>query len=261
MSNLFSVIRAANPEQSRHLLTTETGRRMTYGDLFRETGRFANALVSLGVKPGDRVAVQIDKSPEALVLYLACIRSGAVLLPLNTGYTLGEVEYFLRDAEPSLVVVAPARHHEVEALCAQLGIGACESLGTDCDGSLAEIVDLYDSAFTDVERGGDDLAAILYTSGTTGRSKGAMLTHHNLLSNADTLVEYWRFSKDDVLLHALPVFHTHGLFVAINTALMAGSSLIFLSKFDVGDVLHHLPRATCMMGVPTFMSASCNRKA
>ncbi|WP_430397447.1 malonate--CoA ligase [Ferrovibrio sp.] len=252
MGNLFAAIRAANQDVSRTFLVTGSGRHVNYADLFRDSGRMANALVILGVKPGDRVAVQIDKSPEALTLYLACLRSGAVYLPLNTGYTAREIEYFLRDAEPRVVIASPHRHVEIDDLCISLGIEICESLGVEGDGTFCEIVDLCDPAFADVERQPDDLAAILYTSGTTGRSKGAMLTHHNLFSNAETLQSYWRFTKDDVLLHALPIFHTHGLFVASNVTLLAGASMIFLSKFDGDEVIRHLPRTTSMMGVPTF---------
>ncbi len=229
------------------------GRRMTYGDLFAETGRLANALASFDVKRGDRVAVQVDKSPEAVLLYLSCARVGAVFLPLNTAYTATELEYFLGDAEPALTVSSPARFDEVRALVGKLGVGQAASLGVDGEtGTLMERARGCSPDFDDVSVGDDDLAAILYTSGTTGRSKGAMLTHANLASNALTLKDAWRFTQDDVLLHALPVYHTHGLFVATNTILAAGAAMIFQPGFDAGRVLARLPDATVFMGVPTF---------
>jgi malonyl-CoA/methylmalonyl-CoA synthetase len=233
------------------LLETPDGRTLTYDDFFRIAARFAHALRARGVNPGDRVAVQVDKSPEALALYVACVRAGAVYLPLNTAYTPSEVSYFVGDAEPRVVVCRPADREQVETIAAQVG-GTAVSLGTRGDGSLAELAAEQPDTFEDHPSGPDDLAAILYTSGTTGRSKGAMMTHRNLASNAATLKEYWRFSEGDVLLHALPIYHTHGLFVATNVTLAAGASMLFLPKFDADDVMRLLPRATAMMGVPTF---------
>jgi malonyl-CoA/methylmalonyl-CoA synthetase len=233
------------------LLETPDGRTFTYDEFFRIAARFAHALRARGVNPGDRVAVQVDKSPEALALYVACVRAGAVYLPLNTAYTPSEVSYFVGDAEPRVVVCRPADREQVETIAAQVG-GRAESLGTRGDGSLAELAAEQPDTFEDHPSGPDDLAAILYTSGTTGRSKGAMMTHRNLASNAATLKEYWQFSAGDVLLHALPIYHTHGLFVATNVTLAAGASMLFLPKFDADDVMRLLPRATAMMGVPTF---------
>ena len=206
----------------------------------RLSGRFANALVDLGVAPGDRVAVQVDKSAEALLLYLGCLRAGAVYLPLNTGYTGPELSYFLTDSGPTVFVCAPAKEAEADAVRRAAGVPHLETLGTEGDGSLADKARRSAPDFADRERGADDLAAILYTSGTTGRSKGAMLTHANLSSNALALTDTWRFDGDDVLLHALPIFHTHGLFVATNVTLMAGASMILLPGFDLEAVLRVL---------------------
>nr|WP_244595706.1 malonyl-CoA synthase [Bosea lathyri] len=227
------------------------GSRRTYGDVLDESGRFASALVGLGVKPGDRVAVQVEKSFDALMLYLGTVRAGAVFLPLNTAYTPAEIEYFLGDAEPDVFVCDPARAVALLPYAEKAG-AKLETLDSDRGGSLVYKADAAVASFEDVPRGPDDLAAILYTSGTTGRSKGAMLSHDNLASNALALVEYWRFGNRDVLLHALPIFHTHGLFVATNVVLFAGASMILLPKFDPEQVFKDLPQATCMMGVPTF---------
>jgi len=196
---------------------------MTYGDADALSGGVANTLRARGVRPGDRVAVQIEKSPFAVLLYLACLRSGAIFVPINTAYTDAEVADLVADAEPALVVRDAEGFGEVKR-----------------------------DAFEDVDPEPDDVAAILYTSGTTGRPKGAMLTHRNLASNAAALHQAWGFRSDDVLLHALPVFHAHGLFVAINCTLANGTPMIFLPRFDAGVVIEHLPRATIFMGVPTF---------
>jgi len=204
------------------------------------------------VAPGDRVAVQIDKSPDMIVVMLACLRAGAVLLPVNTAYTLAELEYFLSDAKPALTLCRPATLDAVRALAQKLGLPAVESLGASRDGGFAERIAAAPPAFETVPRASDDLAAILYTSGTTGRSKGAMLTHDNLASNALVLIDVWRFTSADVLIHALPVFHTHGLFVATNVALMSGATMIFQPRFDADAIVAALPRATSLMGVPTF---------
>lgn len=250
--NLFSIIRNGIADSSAPFIVSPDGRTLTYGQAFASTGRLANLLVARGVKPGDRVAVQVEKSPEAIVLYLACLRAGAVYLPLNTAYTLNELEYFLGDAGPALVVCDPARKDDIAAVAGKLGIGAVETLAADGTGSVSSEAQGLPEAFADVARSSDDLAAFLYTSGTTGRSKGAMLTHGNLGSNAAVLKDFWRFSKSDVLLHALPIFHTHGLFVATNVTLLAGSSMIFLPKFDPNEMFRLMPLATTMMGVPTF---------
>ena len=239
-------------ELDRRLVETAEGQGLTYGGFVGLAGRFANALVSRGVGPGDRVAVQVEKSVAALALYIGCVRAGAVFLPLNTAYTRAELDYFVADAEPRLLVVDPARRASLADLADSPGAPRVETLDAAGAGSLAEAAAACAPAFDDVSRAPDDLAAILYTSGTTGRSKGAMLTHANLLSNALTLVEAWRFTRDDVLLHALPIFHTHGLFVATNTVLAAGAAMLFLPRFDAATVVRHLPRSTTLMGVPTF---------
>lgn len=251
MSNhLFDAIRkSVRPEDS--FIETLSSKRFSYGDMLTLSARLAAAIVQRGVQPGDRVAVQVEKSPEALMLYLACVRAGAVYLPLNTAYTLAELDYFIGDAEPRLVVCSPAAEGGLQQIAAQKG-AVVETLDDVGGGSLMELARTKAPEFNDVSRGPDDLAAILYTSGTTGRSKGAMLTHDNLLSNATTLRDCWRFTRTDRLIHALPIFHTHGLFVASNVTLLAGSSMVFLPKFDADQVLKLMPDATCMMGVPTF---------
>jgi malonyl-CoA/methylmalonyl-CoA synthetase len=213
--------------------------------------RAANALHAQGVVAGDRVAVQVAKTPEALALYGATVAAGAVFMPLNTAYTPAEVDYFVGDAAPRLLLTDPGR---VDAfLSVAAGHGAV-AMGLDATGrgSFRDLCDAQSDAFTVASRGEDDLAALLYTSGTTGRSKGAMLTQGNLLSNAEMLAREWRFTPDDVLLHALPIFHTHGLFVATNVALFSDASMLFMPDFDLDTILRFLPRASVMMGVPTF---------
>ncbi|PTE06859.1 malonate--CoA ligase [Mesorhizobium helmanticense] len=252
MSNhLFDAFRARMPAPGRLLMETDDGRSLTYGDMLARSAQLAHALLQLAVEPGDRVAVQVEKSPEAVLLYLACLRAGAVFLPLNTAYTLTELGYFFGDAEPRLVVCDPRSATDIEPL-AQASGATTVTLGRNGEGSLIDQASRQSADFHDVARGPDDLAAILYTSGTTGRSKGAMLSHENLASNARVLVEHWRFTSDDVLIHALPIFHTHGLFVATNVILMAGASMLFETKFDPARIVSLLPRATALMGVPTF---------
>ena len=232
------------------------GRVYTYRDVDAVSARFAKAVITLGVKPGDRVAVQVEKSIEAMMLYLGTVRAGGVFLPLNTAYTASEIAYFIGDAEPALVVCDPSRadalRPHAEGAGARLEtMGVWKNAATPA-GTIFDHVPPGADDFADVPREPDDLAAILYTSGTTGRSKGAMLTHDNLLSNARVLAETWRFTADDVLVHALPIFHTHGLFVAGNVVLLAGARMIWMDRFDVEAVITALPRATSMMGVPTF---------
>ncbi len=223
-----------------------------HADLHARAAQMAGALIARGVAPGDRVAAQVEKSKAAFALYLGTLKAGAVFLPLNTAYTAGEVEHFLRDAAPRLVVCDPARRDVVGALAQACGVGAVETLDAEGRGSLADLAGGQASTIAAAPRRADDLAAILYTSGTTGRSKGAMLTHGNLVSNAEALVGLWRFTAADRLLHALPTYHTHGLFTAATTALFAGASLLFMPRFDAEAVIEALPEATAMMGVPTF---------
>ncbi|WP_095203008.1 malonate--CoA ligase [Mesorhizobium carmichaelinearum] len=252
MSNhLFDAFRSRMPAPERLLMETDDGRSLSYGDMLARSAQLAHALLQLDVEPGDRVAVQVEKSPEALLLYLACVRAGAVFLPLNIAYTLTELGYFFGDAAPRVIVCDPARSADIERMVEPSG-AVVITLDRNGRGSLTDQASRQSSQFHDVERGADDLAAILYTSGTTGRSKGAMLSHENLASNAWVLVEQWRFTSDDVLIHALPIFHTHGLFVATNVILMAGAAMLFEQKFDPARIVALLPRATALMGVPTF---------
>jgi malonyl-CoA/methylmalonyl-CoA synthetase len=250
-ANLFSRLFDRLDDPNRLAIETLDGQRVSYGDLVARTGQMANVLVSRGLKPGDRVAAQGEKSVSGLVLYLATVRAGAVYLPLNTAYTLNELEYFITDAEPALVVCDPPKVEGIGAIAAKVH-ARVETLGADGKGSLTEAADQASKEFWTVARANDDLAAILYTSGTTGRSKGAMLSHDNLASNSLTLVDYWRFTDKDVLVHALPIYHTHGLFVASNVTLFARASMIFLPKFDPDLIIRLMARATVLMGVPTF---------
>ena len=250
--NLFSQIssRVSNPNAS--FMRMADGAVLSYGEAFALSARYANVLRNKGVVIGDRVAVQVEKSPEAIILYLACLRVGAAFLPLNTAYTTAELEYFIGDASPHIFVCDPSKQDEIAPVCGGHGVASLLTLGAKGEGTLPELAASMDDSYPTAAVEASDLAAMLYTSGTTGRSKGAMLTHANLSSNARTLVEYWQFTKDDVLLHALPIFHTHGLFVATNVILFAGASMIFLPKFDVEAIRRELPGATTLMGVPTF---------
>jgi malonyl-CoA/methylmalonyl-CoA synthetase len=250
-ANLFSRLFDGLDDPKRLAIETIDEQRISYGDLISRAGQIANVLVDRGVKPGDRVAAQTEKSVTGLVLYLATVRAGAVYLPLNTAYTLNELKYFITDAEPSLVVCDPSKAEGIHAIAAKVG-ARVETLGPDGKGSLSDAADKAPTEFATVPRADDDLAAILYTSGTTGRSKGAMLTHDNLASNSLTLVDYWRFTDKDVLIHALPIYHTHGLFVASNVTLFARAAMIFLPKLDPDLIIKLMARSTVLMGVPTF---------
>ncbi len=250
MSNhLFGAIAAVAARAGEAPFLETAGGVLTYRDMLETSGRLAARLLALGVEPGDRVAAQVEKSPEALMLYLATVRAGAVYLPLNTAYTLAELDYFVGDAEPALVVCDPRAEAGLAPIAARVGARVAT---LDAAGAGSLTADLPGEPAAPVDRGSDDLAAILYTSGTTGRSKGAMLSHGNLLSNAETLAAEWRFTAEDRLIHALPIFHTHGLFVAGNVVLVSGASMIFLPKFDADEVIGLMGRATTMMGVPTF---------
>jgi len=235
---------------------------LTFGELRVLAAKMSNCLVKIGAVPGDRIAVQVEKSPEALALYLAVLQCGCVYLPLNTAYTPDELQYFMGNAEPSVVVASQKKKEDFEAI-EQESKSAFRFLSLEADGSgsLMEGSDSEPSDFCVVASRTDDIAAILYTSGTTGRPKGAMLSHGNLLSNAEVLTEYWGWQERDVLLHALPIFHAHGLFVACNISLMMGSEMIFLPKFDVDDVIEELPNCTVMMGVPTFYTRLLQEEA
>ena len=246
-NHLFDGLLGGREADTRVVFDVPGGRTWTCAELIECSGQMANLLVASGIEPGDRIAVQVHKSVEAIALYLASVRAGGVFLPLNTAYTRSEVDYFLGDAEPAILVCASDRAGEYEGIDATLF-----TLDGDGSGSLSDAAKSCETGFDSIPRAANDLAAILYTSGTTGLSKGAMLSHDNLLSNALTLVDYWRFGEDDVLLHALPIFHTHGLFVATNTLFIAGGSMIFLARFDIDAMLEQLPRSTALMGVPTF---------
>lgn len=250
---LFDALLAGRQQGSGELLITDSGETVSDQQFLDTAAIYAGVLADVGVQPDDRVAVQVNKSWQALALYVACIRHGAVFLPLNTAYTPDELAYFLGDAEPSLFVVDPARHDDANALVAKAaGSTAVHTLSSTGSGTLVDAARDVEAATSVCPRGPDDLAAILYTSGTTGRSKGAMLTQKNLLSNAKTLVSAWNFSPEDVLLHALPIFHTHGLFVACHCSLLSGARMRYHSAFNVDAMVRDLPHATVLMGVPTF---------
>jgi malonyl-CoA/methylmalonyl-CoA synthetase len=231
--------------------TCDDGRSFSGAFFWSLSGRLANWLRSTGLKPGDRVALHVEKSVEALALFWACVRGGYIYLPLNSAYTLAEVSYFVGDAEPRVLVCTPREHAHFAQQFGDAGL-LVMSLGDAGDGSLIEAIAPISGDHTDHVSEWDDVAAILYTSGTTGKSKGAMLTHGNLASNALALIDAWKFTDRDVLIHALPVFHTHGLFVATNTVLLSGGSMLFRRKFDAADVVSLMPSATVLMGVPTF---------
>lgn len=251
MQTIFqSFITSAEGNPGKVLFARPGGSDITYDKAQKLVGQFAAVLTEIGVKPGDRVAVQTDKSPETICLYLATLQVGGVYLPLNTAYTGAEIDYFLGDAAPRLFVCTPAgladhKARETDNLLV-------ESLGAKGDGSLIELADKAQATADIVDRAMDDHAAILYTSGTTGRSKGAVLTHGNLASNVGALLKSWHFTGEDRLIHALPIFHTHGLFVAANMSIVAGATMIWLAKFDGEEAIDLMSDATVLMGVPTF---------
>ena len=237
-------------DSDKPFLITPHG-NMSYAEFSAQTNRIANCLTASGVKPGDRVAVQAEKSVSQLALYAATIKAGGIYLPLNTGYTPLELEYFLKDAKPAIIVVSQAFKEKIEPFSKTLK-AALLTLNHDGTGTLNAQANEASQQFDTVARDSEDLAAILYTSGTTGRSKGAQICQRNLVSNAQVLADAWQFTADDTLLHMLPIYHTHGLFVACNLLAIVGGSMIFLPKFSVENVLTWMPQATTMMGVPTF---------
>ena len=252
MSNpLYDALFGEHEDKSTPFLHLTNNKTVSHEEFLALAARIANTITHLGIMPGDRVAAQIKKSPETLALYAACVQAGFIFLPLNTAYTADELSYFIEDSGASLIICDADNHPSLSALGTRFD-AAVETLNADGTGSLIEKANEQPSSFETVDRDTNDLAALLYTSGTTGRSKGAMLTQGNLLSNAEVLVSEWRFTHADVLIHALPIFHTHGLFVATNIALLAGSSMIFIPRFDVNDIINALPKATTLMGVPTF---------
>jgi malonyl-CoA/methylmalonyl-CoA synthetase len=258
--NLFSALRAAFPSDLQATaVETDEGLRYSWADLERATAMMANLLKSLDLPEGSRVAVQVEKSVEAMMLYLATLRAGYVFLPLNTAYQSAEIEYFIGNAEPAVVVCSGANFGWVSKIAFKAGTQHVFTLNDDRTGSLLDRAAHHSDQHQTVSRKADDLAAILYTSGTTGRSKGAMLTHGNMLSNALTLKDYWGWKTTggpdghgDVLIHALPIFHVHGLFVAIHGALINGSKMIWMAKFDPKRAIAHMAKASVFMGVPTL---------
>lgn len=256
--NLYARFAARFPkDRARHFIDVPRsdgapGIHYTYGDLDSISGRFARLIADLGAKPGDRLVAQTEKSPEALFLYLACLRAGVIYVPLNTAYRPAELEYFLGDAEPRILVCDPGAHASLAPIAAKAGVAHVLTLGAEGRGTLTERAESLDPAMAVAPRDEGDIAAILYTSGTTGRSKGAMLSHANLGSNAEVLHKAWGFVPTDVLLHALPIYHTHGLFVACHCVLMNGTGMIFRAKFDAAEIARLMPRTTVFMGVPTY---------
>lgn len=251
--NLYALFSSRFPaDTSQPLLILASGATRSYAEIDAASARQAALFATLGLVPGDRVAVQVDKSPEALVLYLACLRAGLVYLPLNNAYREAEVAYFLGNAEPRAVVAQPESLPWLAPLAARLGIEHFFTLDGAGGGTLADAARAADPDPRIVERSGDDLAAILYTSGTTGRSKGAMISHRNLASNALVLHREWGFGPADMLLHMLPLFHVHGLFVATHCVLMNGTAMRFHARFDARLAIAEMARSTVFMGVPTF---------
>ena len=236
----------------KELLCTGDGKSLTYSDVDRRSAAIASFLSGLGIEPGDRVSVQVEKTPEALCLYLACLRGGFVFHPLNMAYTSGELEYFLNNAEPAAVICDPGREADIKNIADAAGAQFVFTLDGEGHGTLTDRADKVTAAFGIVARDKDDMAALLYSSGTTGVPKGIMLTHSNLLRNTEALVDAWGFTEEDRLLHALPIFHVHGLFVAIGCALLAGASMRWLPGYSVREVMRFLPECTVLMGVPTY---------
>ncbi|MBP6020118.1 MAG: malonyl-CoA synthase [Burkholderiaceae bacterium] len=251
-ANLYALLASGFPADRSQPAIVCPDRVYSWNDIEEISAGFANLLESLNLPFGARVAVQVEKSPQALMLYLACMRTGLVYLPLNTAYRAAEVEYFLSDAEPAVVVCDSRNLDWVQTLADKTGASHVYTLDEDGSGSVCGAAASHGNSFQTVISQPDDLAAILYTSGTTGRSKGAMLSHANLGSNAQVLKSYWGWRSDDVLLHMLPIFHVHGLFVASHGALLAGAKMIWLPRFNVDQALAYLPQSTVMMGVPTY---------
>ncbi len=250
--NLYRLFQSRFPKDIDNIFLEHARGTLSFADLELTSGRYAAVLKNSGVTKGDRVVVQVSKSPEAVLLYLACLRVGAVYIPLNTAYTLAEVSYFIDDAKPRLIVCKPAMQEQFSSAFASRGAAVVLTMAGDGTGSFSDRALTLESYPAVIHSAENDLAAILYTSGTTGRSKGAMLTHGNLSSNALVLHEYWGWEPDDVLLHALPIFHVHGLFVALHCALLNASKVVFHTKFEADQIVKSLPHVTVFMGVPTF---------
>jgi len=240
---------------NKALFILSNQKSITFGEAFKQTQKLAAVIVALGVEQGDRVAAQVDKSPTAVLLYLACLQVGAVYLPLNPSYTQTEIDYFLQDAEPRLFVHRPEITPDIDGDLVHIVLA---TLGAEGEGSLTQNLAGIEPLLKIASVTASDLAAVLYTSGTTGRSKGAMLTHANLSSNCQALVDCWQFDHQDVLIHALPIFHIHGLFVACNMAFKSACSMVFLPTFNARSIIQYLPKATVLMGVPTFYTRLLN---
>lgn len=248
-NTLYDALIAPHTNNDDAFLSLDDGSVWTYADFVRRVAQLANVLKNFDVQPGDRVVVQAPKLADAIALYGAAIQTGAIYLPLNTAYTQSEISYFIEDADPILVVCDAKMLTEMAGIC---GKAKVLTLATDGNGSLSDAANDQPTTFETAERGPDDLAALLYTSGTTGRSKGAMLSHKNLLSNAISLTDLWQITDKDRLIHALPIFHTHGLFVAMNTSLLSGAQIRFMAAFNVDAIIDEMPHSTMLMGVPTF---------
>ncbi len=254
-ANFFACLHAAYANAfDKTFLRLPDGRSLSYGEIDELSGRISAILLAAGAKRGDRIAVQVDKSPENVALYLGAMRAGLIYVPLNTAYTSDELGYFLKDASPTIFVCAPEKERALSPVAKRASVTSILTLDPSGAGSLSDALAANVPQSEICHRDDDDIAVILYTSGTTGRSKGAMLTHKNLRSNAVSLNRLWAFSNDDVLLHALPIFHIHGLFVALHTVMLSACEILFLPKFDAEAVLRQLPRASVLMGVPTFYS-------
>ena len=249
-NTLYDALIAPHVNNTAVFLDLDDGTSWTYADFVARVAQLAHVLRDSGVNAGDRVVVQGPKTADAIALYGAAVQAGAVYLPLNTAYTQSEVRYFIEDAAPTMVVCAPQSHSDMEEICGNSA--KVMTLATDVSGTLSVSANNQPTAFKTAPRGPDDLAALLYTSGTTGRSKGAMLSHKNLLSNAISLVDLWQITRTDRLIHALPIFHTHGLFVAMNTSLLSGARVRFMAAFNVDEIIDEIPSSTMLMGVPTF---------
>lgn len=250
--NIYELLQSRFPADTKAVFLEHEQGNLLYSQIKNETGQLAGLLKQLGVKKGDRVIVQVDKSAKAVLLYLACLRAGAIFIPLNTAYTAQEVKYFMEDASPHLIVCRPQDLETITHCASALNVPHVMTLDNHGTGSLVDAKSAAPYSTETAHCEGSDIACILYTSGTTGRPKGAMLSHDNLSSNASVLHSYWHWEEGDVLLHALPIFHVHGLFVALHCALLNGSKVIFLSKFSLLAIKENLPRSTVMMGVPTF---------
>lgn len=252
-SNLYTHFRRqVDAHKNDELLCTDDGRSYTYGEIDQKSGAMASFLTSLGIEAGDRISIQVEKSPETLCLYLACLRAGFVFHPLNMAYTTGELEYFLNNAEPAAVICDPSREIPIKEIADRAGAQWVFTLDSDGNGTLPDRSNGATSDFGVVPRAADDMAALLYSSGTTGVPKGIMLTHANLLKNTEALVDAWGFTDQDRLLHALPIFHVHGLFVAIGCVMLSGASMRWLTAYNPQAVMRFLSECTVLMGVPTY---------